>query len=954
MSYLPLCEITSAQMELEFLDKKVVENISTINNFFFEKYKTNTDENVKDFLLKIDSIHDFESDRVKELDFNLYELFEWDEDDYSKIKKMNQLETIVFFWLIQKIFPKDDRMNYVDFRPSIQNYLIYEDVKKSNFTIDAALKEYNIFKEANLSVRILISAKERDKKLNNFLKSITDTYNWTTSEFSKVDNNKDDKFKLFCFAKNLSYCYSNFIKKLDEVDDNWENVKNWDKLYDFYSENETDIRNYNLKIKYYFQNKKIDVINNPTKNKYLNILNSYINFVNKSKIKKIPESYKPPAKLDIASLELTTVGYENIRNYLYLDEDEDFKVIAPQKFDPNRTTAGSGVDPTKILNLPNCSGDKTYLNKNKEDHCSFKLLEDTCYFYTEIDKGKYNFIFEIKDRISKTSETKKRRRSSKEDVYWPIAKVKITTNDQLEDVSYDENKSDDSIGIQTSKTIKQKDVGFFIGLVKQGNKYRFRYYPNQRTLVCTMSPGVSELVKIYSIFTSSDNKYYKFGLDSNIVLENILQIKRAGDYSQIWFCKKWNQKEDKKLFFMSNDRISASFCLLEKVPYIGQVSNYNFYFNPEGDKLSPTSFSTSVLKSIGINFEIPYLMIKHNLDIIENHDKLCEDFSYNKEPFKNYIRFINKFKLSKIDEKLLRLLSSLQTNILKYQEPIIDPKKCSLPDIIVEINKIIEELNKLPVNTGSNDNIIYNLYEEIKNIYDSDLFYKKCLIDDIKTYLKLDYESSLYTFHRQESMLIDYDDKNEKEANLFLKDKNIKKVVTPANADILRNIRMFENKNNIMCGNLLSQINYLTSDYNLKQENFLNTSSDDISNFSWDKNNIYSNNYTRLFNCLSPVYDNGNEKTKEIIKDILPDESFDTEMLGFSFENGLTYYHINRNTPSVISTKPYKHSNKTYIVDKNGLLTVSGNTKEGTIRLNNRQTKTLSYTDGTEISYYKF
>ena len=68
---------------------------------------------------------------------------------------------------------------------------------------------------------------------------------------------------------------------------------------------------------------------------------------------------------------------------------------------------------------------------------------------------------------------------------------------------------------------------------------------------------------------------------SSVVLNNILTIKRAGDYSQIWFCKRYNDiKSNEKLFFMSNDRMSASFCLLEEVPFVCLIRNYGVYFNP--------------------------------------------------------------------------------------------------------------------------------------------------------------------------------------------------------------------------------------------------------------------------------------------------------------------------------------------------------------------------------------
>ena len=40
-----------------------------------------------------------------------------------------------------------------------------------------------------------------------------------------------------------------------------------------------------------------------------------------------------------------------------------------------------------------------------------------------------------------------------------------------------------------------------------------------------------------------------------------------------------------KLFFMSNDRMSASFCLIEQVPFVCMIRHYGVYYNPFGEEL---------------------------------------------------------------------------------------------------------------------------------------------------------------------------------------------------------------------------------------------------------------------------------------------------------------------------------------------------------------------------------
>ena len=68
---------------------------------------------------------------------------------------------------------------------------------------------------------------------------------------------------------------------------------------------------------------------------------------------------------------------------------------------------------------------------------------------------------------------------------------------------------------------------------KQEILKKFKYDSTSRTLVCSNAPGVTELTELYNIFI---NRPYNYNKD--IALKNILQIKRAGDYSQIWFCKR--------------------------------------------------------------------------------------------------------------------------------------------------------------------------------------------------------------------------------------------------------------------------------------------------------------------------------------------------------------------------------------------------------------------------------
>jgi len=646
-----------------------------------------------------------------------------------------------------------------------------------------------------------------------------------------------------------------------------------------------------------------------------------------------------------------------------------FKIIAPQKFDANRTTAGSGVDISKIEYLSGCLGINQQIEQNKITNCSFNILGDSCLFYTEIDdKNNYNFTFEIQD--------------DKDKIYWPITKVIITTNKDIFNESYTGSLLGENMCKQ--KNYNKIKIDSYIGLLKQSNKkndkkFKFRYYPNRRILLCNNGPGVSELVEIYNLFNIIRNNkgslyddYTKVNLDENTVLRNILQIKRAGDYSQIWFCKKWNASNVKKLFFMSNDRVSASFCLLEEVPYIGQVSNYNFYFNPSGPDITAIQEIQTILKSIGINIGLYDLLKQNNEEILNNHNSLCYidkmvddkkyENEYEKEYFKNYLKIINYFKNYETNQlEILINFLSLQTYMINYQKILIENPITVCPDIIQNIItniKMLDLISKESFNSVQFNNYFTPIYDKIIELYNSpELYYKKEFIDAIRDSLELKNPDYYSIYETKDDISEKTFQELEEEAKQFLGKRNIKQVIFPTDGEVIQTLRTLQNTlpDQLECNNLVDQISYLTSDYDLKYKTFLTTQSDK-DQIDWDKEDLYTDNYKRLYNCFLPVYkkEKENEKGKTIIKNMLPDETFDTETFGFSFENGLTYYHINKNTPSVISTKPYKHSNKTYIMDKNGVLTISGNTKEGTIKLDNRQTKSLSYTDGTEISYYKF
>ena len=114
--------------------------------------------------------------------------------------------------------------------------------------------------------------------------------------------------------------------------------------------------------------------------------------------------------------------------------------------------------------------------------------------------------------------------------------------------------------------------------------------------------------------------------------ENIFIIKRAGDYSQIFYCKT-KRTNDKEYIFSSVDRMSASFCLLEKVNFIGTIKEYGIFLNFSknivmDDLIEPNMKCNklyhykSYINSPNISKYIKFLSINFNLNYMKCYDVL--------------------------------------------------------------------------------------------------------------------------------------------------------------------------------------------------------------------------------------------------------------------------------------------------------------------------------------------
>jgi hypothetical protein len=220
-----------------------------------------------------------------------------------------------------------------------------------------------------------------------------------------------------------------------------------------------------------------------------------------------------------------------------------------------------------------------------------------------------------------------------------------------------------------------------------------------------------------------------------------------------------------------------------------------------GEEINAETKINNILRNVGINITLPDLLVRYNDEIIQEHNSLSVDPSYNRNPFIYYLNFINFFKNCDPNRAdFIQNFLDLQTSIILYQQMLLNPSKyCSVTDIAARIDNDIGMLNNIQqefqsiqmnnvINNVINDNI-YPLYEDILEIYNSDdVLHEKNLIDDIKLSFNLDYPSYYSYYQRKKD--IDIPDEKEEESKMFLKERDIKEVIFPSNGDDLEYMKI--------------------------------------------------------------------------------------------------------------------------------------------------------------------
>jgi hypothetical protein len=122
------------------------------------------------------------------------------------------------------------------------------------------------------------------------------------------------------------------------------------------------------------------------------------------------------------------------------------------------------------------------------------------------------------------------------------------------------------------------------------NKY-FYYCEQNKTLYSIENggPGINDLMEISNYFMSLNSQ------NTINIYNNIFTIKRAGDYLQIDYCKKNNY------IFISNDKMSASFCFLENCDFIGPFGDCGIFIQKKYQQDLGTNIDEKLTEKIEMN-----------------------------------------------------------------------------------------------------------------------------------------------------------------------------------------------------------------------------------------------------------------------------------------------------------------------------------------------------------------
>jgi len=572
---------------------------------YIEKNNKNTiDENdnikiYKNISFKLDTVHDFTESRKDENILTTQEIFTYlDWKDIYPYKK-NNFESDFFFWLLR-------RKEFINM--SISNETHYNDFE---MYVTSTIENYcnlTVNSKENTELNIVIDAS--DTKVNNF-KNLILFQNFYDQAIKKY--NDTDIKKIQCRNRKTNPSNSLELREVttnELIDTMIENNKLnckiiYPQLFDANATTGKTIkwRNYNigkLDITNEIDEIEFNILNNDcrivfvkdTKTVYFQIKDKNFYF-NTIKIQQSQQQYEQDIKNPIIKkLELEFNSNERELN------DKDFKIKEVIKFQ------GKNYIKTKSKSL-------LFYNTGPGISELLKYYDS----YKQILLKELNEISEILRFI-----------------YNEMKRI----NEIDDNIVFIKKLGEYFIQKNIGKIIKDKNTkSYIINIIINIHKFLLekKYNKHIKSLIYifekTMNIDITRRITIETLNKYAEeyyeNKYKKLA-------ENIFLIKRAGDYSQIFYCK-IKKTKNKEYIFSSIDRMSASFCLLEKVNFIGTLKEYGIFLkfskNILMDNLKEPSMKCnklyhykSYLDSPNISKYIKFLSINFNLNYMKCYDAL--------------------------------------------------------------------------------------------------------------------------------------------------------------------------------------------------------------------------------------------------------------------------------------------------------------------------------------------
>lgn len=617
------------------------------------------------------------------------------EGEKNIIKGNNSIgmENALLYWLI-KNFKYNDNNLYTS--SSIENFSndLSEQNVKLNIVIDAGEKRITNFKDLLLFQKYINIKKKEDEKNTNYYDK-----NEIIQKMNKFDNlnctvifpqlfdansttGKSIKWRnVDLISMNFDIKDSYFIE-FDIINDKCKMIYNDDKSFDFFINNDNYLLN------------QIKMIKTDDKFSDNGIIIDNIYMYNKQLIER-------EKQLEIRIEELKNEWIKNDKKNIDTNIKKTKEYKKREKIKLYKKNLDNFLKKNNNINYSIClnSGPGVYLlseyyqnkTKNLSDNISYiiNVYENIINSSTDED---YDYLIKkvniIKDgkKIKKILSFDKKIKNTISEKYG-ISNEYINNNINIfENIIINGNKNGyyDFINNIIRNNIKEnlvKEIKIINDRISEFQDYNIY---NKRELYYILKLLFTNIRRTLSNKTTINGTLSNY---NDNLAHNIFTIKRAGDYSQIYYCKYYGE-ENSDYIYCSNDRMSASFCYLNKVNFIGPFSDAGIFINFNNNikiRYSETSFNIddknyypymNVTKAPDISKYIKYIQLNEisvfDNKIFNNLDKLLElEIKKNKKEniIKSYkdlsfkIDTIHDFEGSRVKSKINNIIDILWDDI---------------------------------------------------------------------------------------------------------------------------------------------------------------------------------------------------------------------------------------------------------------------------------------------------